>query len=139
MGVNTDAILFYGFHAGENEWDELIGEGDWQDVLATASGHPPPSAPFSDDTQDEHLAFWRMKKSIADAEPCDIDFHCSGSAPMPFVCVKASRTTSARGDANEIKSLAVDPTWDEALQIFTKKMGIPWQQPRWWLVSYWSH
>lgn len=139
MGTTTDAILFYGFHAGENEWDEFIGEGDWKDVFAKVMGHPEPKAVFNDDTKDEHIAYWKTKGALAEAEPCEVDFHCYGDSPMPYLCVKASKTVTARGDASEIKSLTVDPTWDEALQIFAKKMGIPWQQPKWWLVSYWSH
>ena len=139
MGTNTDAILFYGFHADEGAWDEFIGENDWEDKFVEVSGRPAPKAEFSDDTKGDYVSYWKMKKAFVDAEPCQVDFHCSGSAAMPYACVKASKTVAWRGNPIQISSLAVDPTWDEALQTFAKKMGIPWQEPRWWLVSYWGN
>jgi hypothetical protein len=59
---------------------------------------------------------------------------------MPFVAVVASRVTSWRGDASEVKSLAVDPAWDGQLATFCEALGVSVGElrPAWWLVSNWS-
>lgn len=89
---------------------------------------------------DQHTAYWAAKQKIVEAAVCCVDTHCSGECPMPYVTVKASRTTSRRGCMKEIASLAVDPTWDEALTEFCASMGIKTDglKAAWWLVSDWT-
>jgi hypothetical protein len=143
MGQSTDAILFWGFHADEGEWDEFIGdeEGDsnWEAAYAAKKGEPAPAVEY--DTEENkalHSAHWEREHKLIAAEPCEVDSHCSGDCPMPFVCVKASKTTAWRGDPKEIASLAVGPTWESELRGFCALMGIPWQEPKWWLASDWN-
>lgn len=139
MGTNTDAILFYGFHHPDGEgWEEILGD-DWEDKLAEASGVVEPTSEFTDVTRQEHMAYWTKKQEICTAEPCEVDDHCSGDYPMQFVCVKESKTKASRGYPEEIKALVESPRWYGELRAFAEKMGIPWQEPKWWLVSWWSH
>lgn len=140
MGTSTDAILFYGFHGDEGEWedDEGLIINHWKERLAVLAGAVKPSAAFSDATKVAYVDFWAAEKMAVMNERCEVDVHCSDSCSMPFVCVKDSVTRTSRGDAKEIKSLETQSWWDEALRSFAEKMGIPWQEPRWWLVSYWS-
>lgn len=138
MGESTDAIFFYGFHADEGEWDDFLGK-EWESTFAAKMGTPEPDVDF--DTEDHktlHVAFWEVRKKLVDAEPCEVDTHCSGECPMPYVSVKASKTKAWRGDPQEIKSLAIDPEWNAQLKKFCELMSIPWQEPKWWLVSDWN-
>ena len=138
MGQSTDAILFYGFHAEEGDWDEIIGD-DWEDAYAAKKGDPEPGVPY--DTAENkklHSDFWNRKSKLVDAEPCEVGTHCSGDFPMPFVCVKASKTRACRGYPEEIKSLDVGEDWKAILMAFCELLGIPWQEPKWWLVSDWN-
>jgi hypothetical protein len=142
MGTNTDAILFYGFHGDEGAWDDIYVAWDniyvaWEDRLAQLSGVVDPG-PFSSETEDAHVEYWKRRREIVEKEECEIDTHGSGECPMPFVCVKASKTKANRGYPQEILSLSVDPEWNAALRTFVDKMGIPWQDPKWWLVSNWE-
>jgi sulfatase maturation enzyme AslB (radical SAM superfamily) len=138
MGTSTDAILFYGFHADEGEWDDFFGE-EWENTFAAKVGTPEPVVGFDTEKHKaEHVAFWRARKKLVEAEPCEVDSHCSGECPMPYVCVKASKTKACRGYPQEIKSLTVEPEWEIQLNKFCELMNIPWQEPRWWLVSDWT-
>jgi hypothetical protein len=138
MGTNTDAILFYGFHHEDGEsWEEILGD-DWEALLASKSGIVAPTGTF-EEQKAEWEEFWRRKYDLRAAEPCEVGDHCSGDYPMSFVCVKDSKINAARGYPEEIKSLDVRPEWDAQLRAFAEKMGLPWQQPRWWIASWWSH
>lgn len=144
MGQSTDAILFYGFHADEGEWDEFIGIGDeeedgstdWEDAFAAKKGTAAPTVEY-ESNEELFSAYWEAKRKLIEAEPCEVDSHCSCDCPMPFVCVKKSKTTAWRGSPAEITSIAVESTWNEQLRTFCELMGIPWQKPRWWMVSNW--
>lgn len=138
MGTSTDAVLFYGIHADENEWEDFIGE-DWQETLASKFGVHEPQVPY--ETPEQEMLFhdyWDKKDEICEKESCAIDFHCSGEYPMPYAFVRASKTEACRGYPEEISGLTVQPEWDQELKGFCELMGIPWTQPKWWLVSYWG-
>lgn len=124
MGQSTDAILFYGFHADEGAWDDFIGV-DWEDTFCSRK-----AGMFAGD--------YDAKNKLLSSEPCQIESHCSAECPMPFVCVKASMTRAWRGYPKKIESLSVHPDWDAQLRAFCALMNVPWQEPRWWLLSMWS-
>jgi len=145
MGRSTDAILFYGFHAGEGAWDEILG-GDWETTYVGKKGVLPPPVEYdTDEHKAQHRTFWSARSALVTAEPCTIGTHCSSECPMPFVCIRASKTRARRGHPEEIKPLAIAhehewsaPRWDAQLKAFCELMGIPWQTPGWWIVSDWS-
>lgn len=138
MGQSTDGILFYGIHADEGEWDEQLGD-EWEEEYASKKGVPAPTVEYDTAAHKAlHQAFWDKKHDLTKAEPCAVDTHCSGECPMPYAFVKASKTRASRGYPQQITSLAVQPEWDAQLRAFCETMGIPWQQPKWWLVSDWN-
>jgi hypothetical protein len=94
---------------------------------------------------EQHEAYWEAKRKIVEEALCTVNTHCMSSCPMPYVAIKASVTLSNRGYPTEITSIAVDPTWDAALDEFCKALDIKIdkkkannKKPRWWLVSDWS-
>ena len=138
-------------------------DDDWESRYARAKGCLAPSTPFPQRTVqptrenfysstpkdystaeqaiiDQHTAYWQAKRKIVEAAGCSIETHCSGECPMPYVAVKASQTISRRGYMEEITSLAVDPSWNEALDEFCAVMGIKTDglKAAWWLVSDWN-
>lgn len=153
------------WNIGRNDDDDDDKDDDdsWEARYARAKGCQPPSLPFPDRTVpatrengwnvtptdysaaeqaiiDQHTAYWEAKRKLAEVSPCLVDTHCSDSYPMPYVAVRASITTSHRGDPTKISSLAVEPSWDALLVEFCTLMGIEigTQKPGWWLVSHWS-
>jgi hypothetical protein len=149
--------------ANEDADDEDDETKDWEGRYARTKGCLPPSTPFparrvtptrengwnstptdySDAEQtivDRHIAYWDVKEKLVEAALCCVDTHCSDKHPMPYVAVKASRTISSRGEMREIATLAVDPTWNEALAEFCAAMGIKTDglKAAWWLVSNWD-
>jgi hypothetical protein len=104
------------------------------------SSTPKDYSPAEQTIIDQHRAYWEARREIVEAAPCVVDTHCSGECPMPYVAVAASRTISNRGYMSEITSLAVDPTWNDALAEFCAAMSIKTDgmKAAWWLVSDWN-
>lgn len=133
MGTSTDAILFYGFSAeDEGDWDKRL-EDDWTDTFAAHKGVLSP-----DSGNDAFNAYWSKKSQLLAAEPCEIDQHCSGAHPISFVYIAESKITASRGDAKEVGTIWIGERWRDQLKEFCNLMGIPWQEPKWYLVSYWG-
>ncbi len=143
--------------------DDSRDSDDWETRLATVENCLPPSAQYPERQVtptrengwsstpkdysaaeqaiiDQHVAYWRKKREIAEASPCIVGTHCSGECPMPYVAVRVSQTIANRGYMKEISSLAIDPSWDDALADFCVKLGIRVddKKPAWWLVSDWN-
>lgn len=138
MSTSTDAILFYGIHADEGEWDGFES-ARWEDALASKRGVPDPCTSYeTEEEQRIQSEYWEKRRAICKAEPCALDIHCSYECQMPFAYIKASRITASRGYPEQVASLEVNPEWDANLKVFCDLMGIPWQQPKWWLVSFWG-
>jgi hypothetical protein len=166
MTVSTDAILFYGYCWDEetrqpwsigHEHDQDQDVENWEDRYARVRGVAAPMTLFPERTDeygrvpkdytsaeqavvDEYLAYWDRKRELTGASNCEVSTHCSKESPMPYVCVKASRLHSSRGEMTEVRSLAVDPIWDLQLSEFCEVLGIRTEgrKPAWWLVSDWA-
>jgi len=139
MGQSTDAILFYGLHAEEGEWSDYTGD-DWEETFAAKKALlKPPKVEYNKKTADLFKSYWKMKQQIVTAEPCTISSHCSRDCPMPFVAVSASIKRAYRGDPVQISLdlICINTNWKDQLYKFCELMGIPWQEPKWWLVSNW--
>lgn len=91
---------------------------------------------------DRYKAFLDAKHKLVEAEPCDIDTHCSDECPMPLVAIKASVVTNYRGSMTPVNvgTLNIGEGWNEQLAAFCELMDIDTeaQEPGWYLVSYWG-
>lgn len=89
---------------------------------------------------------WRKKldKSYEDQRKVDNDCpielitHCSGEYPMDIVAVKGTTTKAWGGEPKEISGFEVDPKKLEAAAEFCRQHGIPFENPKWLLASYWG-
>ena len=119
MGISTDAYLFYGvclpddFYPELKIWedeDEVVDLYNWEEVV--------------------------KKTDLPESNQISMGLHCHMDDPMWFVC--AEQYSAWRGSPEEIKSFAVKPKWDLQIKEFCEKLGLPYEQPKWWLVSYWG-
>jgi hypothetical protein len=146
MGVSTNAILFWGIELGEEnplEEDPDAGADDTDAAAMYAlkkEGLKEPEEEFSH--EDEKILnlykdYWDKRNKIHDAAGCEHDIHCSCDYPMHYAAVTESVTTARRGSPEEITSLVEGHDWREKLRDYCETLGIPWQEPKWWLVSLW--
>ena len=121
MGVSTDAILFYGF----TFYDQDAGAPEGFEHLEAA------------DKDARMFHNWST-----DSKHVEIGTHCSNGSPMHFVCVKEPGWVARRGYAVEVDPEAVSamtrPLWDMQIKMFCEEHNIPFQQPKWFLASYWG-
>jgi hypothetical protein len=123
MGVSSNAILFYGICIDDHtELHERIVE----ESTAGDEGEPT-----------EGTLAWLWHLGDPDLR-CVVDAHCSGEYPMFFIAAQGSVVTAWRGKPKSIEALTVDPDWRSNLAAFCEKYGVPWEEPGWWLVSYWG-
>lgn len=118
MGQATDAILYYGF--------ELFGEEDHGDYSKDA-------VDYIIELQDK---FWNIDK-----HGVVIGRHCSYEYPMYYIC--GYRLRAARGYPEEVPfDIMNDSTkmsdCRKNIETFCKEHNIPFQEPKWMLVSYWG-
>jgi hypothetical protein len=158
MGVSTNAILFYGYVWTEEE-DLLLLRDDeeWTDRVLLRRGETNPWRAYPQEIERienyqqrqlagdnwcaEHRAeldAWYAKKAAVEKEfGVELDMHCSGDCPMPYLSAKT--ICARRGDPEKITDLAVKPEWAERLKKFMEELHI--KKPKggigWWLVSYW--
>lgn len=145
----------------EESDDDSHDDEDWEARYASKYGLTKPEKPFPDKGYDlkagkpitnytpeeqaivdEWKAYFDAKRKIVEASPCEVDTHCSGECPMPYVCVKDSYVCNSRGDYTELKpeQFEVEEHWNDQLKKFCNLMGItmPAGGPKWYLVSYWG-
>lgn len=138
MGVSTNAILFYGIDIGEEvpDWDEDALD-EWEVTYASRLGIKEPEVPYNDN-EEVHKKYWDNKSKLAKASGCKVGQYCCSEYPMRYVALKETETTVYRGEAVEIKSLTVPVDANDKLRRFCKVMGIEYQDPKWFLTSYWG-
>jgi hypothetical protein len=143
MGVSTDAILFYGYCIADEDdpspWDS--GEwGEWEDVYMAAIGDPEPSSPYSDETREEHSAYWERERAALRTLGAKIDSHCSLDCPMYYVAATESVLVASRGYPHPLSesSLSVGGSWRDSIAKLCDALGVSVEgEPRWFLVSMW--
>lgn len=120
MSVSTDAILYYGFEAGDED-----------------SIPPKLEATLTDEHYDPELGDW-VGDQVRDEPLLDWDSHCCGEHPMYCVYVKRLRYCASRGYPEDIPISLGTPNGDEiaALSKVRKEMGLEDSKIRWRLVSY---
>lgn len=130
MGIDVYGILFYGipitdediasqltYHSFEDEeGNPVLGEdgeqieGEWDELYKLKTGDYPPSGlPFS--------------------------VHKIDTNNTVVLAVDNSYKSAWWAELIEIKSLEIGPEWNKQLQDFCEIMGIPWQEPKWYLTS----
>ncbi len=168
MGVSTNAVIFYGYCWEDEGIDLLEGHGDirgerpeWPEIVLRKRGGVNPWDAYPKEIEKlpykerelcsaEWIAVnrrqideWYAAKQAVEAEfGCDIEQHCSGDCPMPFITITGSGTMARRGYPVAMDAWPLtDTAWDAKLQRFCDELGIAppeGQRPGWWLVSYWG-
>jgi hypothetical protein len=146
MGVSTDAILVYGIQLGSpEEGDELPwGEDTDIDAYVLERYGAPKEIEFDEDEESEQYKRWRRRlderREFEKTIPVEIDTHCSDDYTMYTLIIKESRKRASRGSPE-----AIDPDdmrrnheWILDLKEACRKLEIEYEEPRWWLQSYWG-
>jgi len=128
----TDAYVFYGF-------DFFDGEGGLGE--RPTWGFEPE---FNDDEDPISWADWsradklseEIKTRIADLH-IRIDSHCSCDYPIYFICTEESFMRANRGYPKTLQ-LATGPTATKRIKEACALLDIHYEEPRWWLASYWG-
>lgn len=146
MGISTNAVLFFGFTFAEG--DDCLGNflGDWEMEYAGKKGLAAPDFDFPEDGDPDRDAkkklwreYWDAVNELIGASGCKMDAHCSSEYPMWYVCVGISEKTASRGNPLELalEDLVVGDDWVIMLRDFCDKVGIEWEEPKWWMASDW--
>lgn len=119
MGVSTDGILFWGFtFAGEDHRHiDPPWEGHWSSWE------------------------WKAEKELKEkltALGIEIDSHCSSEYAEYYITLTETKHTASRGYPEEITQLEVPKDGRDRLQKACALLCIEWQEPKWWLASYWG-
>lgn len=123
MGQSTDAYLYFGFDFYDAE-SGLGSAPEWGDDRDWASWAYAEKLP--QETKD------KLKELNI-----EIDCHCSGDYPVYFICTKESFTRAWRGYPKEAKMDAGENAIGR-IGHACELLGIEFQEPKWWLASYWG-
>lgn len=145
MGVSTDAILFYGIPLEEDTpayltRGKLSISDDHYEINEDWKHLKRPPEPESDDIHNAEWDVWR--EQIRDCEESiqhvEIGIHCSLDYPMYYL--HGRQFMAYRGDVDEIDpaKLITTPEEDAVIREFCEQYGIPYKQPKWYLVSCWG-
>lgn len=164
MGTSTDAHLYFGFDIYSEDdscddqdfYDNFVSriEEDWAEIWADKLGLKDESGFFKDNEYafeagtpeyieaDKKWHDFRDKvRKIKDESIIDIDIHCYIDCPTYFVCLKRSHSYASRGYPSEVDPSLLTSITDEEIQEmkeFCEFLGIPWQEPKWYIASYWG-
>lgn len=135
MGVSTDAKIFWGFELPEDSGLEWLADWELQYAIEVA-GLKEPTVDY-DANPKVHHAFWVARNEAISHCISRIGRHCSGDYPIYYACIKVSEVVANRGFAVTLSGeLEVRSHWEVTLQEFCKAMGIEWQEPDWYLASW---
>ena len=126
MNDSTDAIIFWGIPLGRSKPECMTREFDWEENYYKAvTGH------YSQD--------YMAKIDVVEKSDCRIHIHGCDNDPMYYVCVESSVLVACRGEEIEINTDHFTVVgWERRLKAFCDALGIAWQEPKWFLVSYWG-
>jgi hypothetical protein len=164
MGQSTNAIIFFGICLDQETYrpyEDPLDE-EWEVRYARLMGvrkpeKPYPERPYSqraapnytDDEKaiiDHYSAYFEAKHDVVRKSPVQMDTHCSGDCPMPFLYIEGTRLLAHRGFPQKIDpiNLMVNQDtmniWNEQIIEFAQKMGIDIKGcvSGWYLVSDWN-
>jgi len=149
MSVSTDGILFFGFTFHEEDADsENLStkpawfEIDWEEFYVTKKGLTKPSEKYPPNRDPELEAAWdkyyTAKRDMLKAEPCTVAFHGGEGCWALFVTVKGGYLRASRGYPKKVTMFTGSPSWFEQIKTFCQIMEIDFQEPAWYLASYWG-
>lgn len=133
MGVSTDGILFYGIGLGEDSLDEYRENWtheEWDEEFYKRAGSLLYPAEGYYEAQQEARKKWGV----------EIGIHCSYDYSMYYIALISHNHSASRGYPEEItpEMIAVPADADEKIRAFCELMGIPFEQPKWYLASLWG-
>jgi hypothetical protein len=149
MGTSTNAILFYGIPINgdideitapfdENDESYFAINDDWNKLKAPIKPTEP-SFPDYDYTGPDWDT-WRSAIQEYEKSPVCVQIDCCCSIDYPMFYVHGRQYVAYRGDVNEIdlEKLKTTPEDDAFIKEFCERYGVLYQQPKWYLVSYWG-
>lgn len=137
MGMDATAILFWGIVFTDDDEIPRDFADDVYEALDADQKRDVPE-PSGDDYKSGEWAAWRERRDAWERGQCDLGRCGSCDDASYFARPNAAEIKVDWGDATEIKSLEVDPTWEPKLRTFCERFGLPWREPRWWLVAYYG-
>jgi hypothetical protein len=142
MGNSAEAILFWGFPLGEDE-SEDGGEGDlldeWEDKIAEAAGHPEPTEPYGEATKPAYRAYWDARHAAVKAAGVMIDrFGCGSDYSQLLIGVTSTFKTADWSKCAPVSPLLLNAGDEGKLRKACEALGIPWQEPKWYLTAYYG-
>lgn len=145
MSQCTDGILFYGIAYGDRDDISKVAadcEGDFEKLYAHRMGITEPTEAYSKNDQSirkKYSDYWAETSKIIAESSCEVSMYCSIDSPMYYVCIKEAHYVVNRGDEVEIPDgLAAKIEWNQKLKDYCQLLDLPYQEPRWLLVSYWG-
>lgn len=145
MGQSTNAILAFGFDLGEEIPGSLMAQDedgsllfDWQYFVNKENGivNPFSSEPTPKDVYEKYFA--QQAKGLKEY-PVAIKEHCFGESPMYFLAVNGTISVATRGYPQMVSpNTEITDHQIKALKKFCKTHDIEWQEPAWYIFSYWG-
>ena len=136
MGVSTDAILVFGINLGEDgdelydQYREAIGEeNDFEEFIV-----------FQANLDHSDPDYFEKREAVLKNCPMDITVHCCDNEPMVILGLRGTETTAWRGDVKIInpEDLVIPEQKIQAAYDWCVKHKLPWEEPKWLLVSWWG-
>jgi hypothetical protein len=144
MGVSTNALIAFGFDLGEElpeKMQELFigGDGfDFDKVVVIDTGIFAPAEEYSDATKEVYSEHWAAVREARERFPITIEEHCSGDYPMFFLAIARTVQSARRGCPEVMRKQEITEQQITELRNFCVRWGIDWQEPDWYLFSYWG-
>jgi hypothetical protein len=129
MGVSS-ATLWNEYYEWARGWKTGDYAHDNEGVKAYEKLHPEWRVKLDKSYEEQH----KVEKEC----PIELITHCSGEYPMYIVALRGHTTKAWRGSPEVIESLNVDERLLSEAKIFCNKYGIPFDDPKWLLASYWG-
>lgn len=133
-------IVFWGFVIPDDvelPW-EAHDAAQWQDHFATVMELKPPEVAYEGNEEEYHTYYDQMQAAVVEAG-CEVDAtgdHEWAERPR-FVHVTAGQIYASAPQVEPLDAgrLEVKPEWNAKLKSFCELMGIPFQEPGWYLTS----
>jgi len=136
MGSDASAAIIYGFpYEGEGfEYNSCANHDDHEEWLAEFQGLLKPA----DDADDkEWQKYWDAQAELPLETECE-GCMMSGTTTT-YLCIRESILSGDWDRGTEIPAghikMPPPPEWDALLKTFCEKSGVPFVQPKWWIIA----